>query len=61
MRDAVLLNAGAALAVHEAAYDGSQASLDERLAGRHRAGRPRPSTPARPGTTLDRWVAATAT
>ena len=32
VRDAVLLNAGAALAVDEAAYDVSQASLDESLA-----------------------------
>ena len=32
VRDAVLLNAGAALAVHEAAYDMTQESLDEHLA-----------------------------
>ena len=57
VRDAVLLNAGAALAVDEAAYDVSQASLDESLArGIARAAEAVDSGAAR--DTLDRWVAA---
>ena len=59
VRDAVLLNAGAALAVDEAAYDVSQASLDECLArGVARAAEAVDSGAAR--DTLDRWVAARA-
>jgi anthranilate phosphoribosyltransferase len=59
VRDAVLLNAGAALAVHEAAYDATQALLDERLAaGIGRAAEAVDSGAAR--DVLDRWVAASA-
>jgi anthranilate phosphoribosyltransferase len=59
VRDAVLLNAGAALAVHEAAYDVTQASLDERLAaGILRAAEAVDSGAA--ADTLDRWVEASA-
>ena len=59
VRDAVLLNAGAALAVDEAAYDVSQASLDESLArGIARAAEAVDCGAAR--DTLDRWVAASA-
>ena len=57
VRDAVLLNAGAALAVDEAAYDVTQASLDERLsAGIARAAETVDSGAA--AATLDRWVEA---
>ena len=55
VRDAVLLNAGAALAV----YDGGGAPLDESLAhGLDRAREAVDSGAAR--ATLDRWVEATA-
>jgi anthranilate phosphoribosyltransferase len=60
VRDAVLLNAGAALAVHEAAYDASQAALDDRLA----AGIVRAAEAVDSGAgqdTLDRWVNASST
>jgi anthranilate phosphoribosyltransferase len=57
VRDAVLLNAGAALAVHEAAYGVEQASIDASLAvGIARATEAVDSGAAR--ATLDRWVAA---
>ena len=57
VRDAVLLNAGAALAVHEAAYSTDQASLTEALAaGIARATEAVDTGAAR--ASLDRWVAA---
>lgn len=57
VRDAVLLNAGAALAVDEAAYAVTQESLDERLAaGILRAAEAVDNGAA--SATLDRWVAA---
>ena len=57
VRDAVLLNAGAALAVHEAAYATDQASLDASLAaGIVRAAEAVDSGAAK--AALDRWVTA---
>jgi anthranilate phosphoribosyltransferase len=59
VRDAVVLNAGAALAVHEASYDTDPASLTEALAaGIARAAEAVDSGAAR--AALDRWVAASA-
>ncbi len=59
VRDAVLLNAGAALAVHEAAYDVTLASLDEHLStGIARAAAAVDGGAA--AAVLDRWVTASA-
>ena len=59
VRDAVLLNAGAALAVYDAAQTSTQGSADEALAaGLERARESIDSGAAK--QTLDRWVAASA-